>query len=312
MHHVESYIPELQYFQSKQQSGARLIHEDLAVLDATKDLRVLAGRGRLMHHGEPLASLCGLPREEITFLHRSLPSAFCTALLSACGVVLIFGDLLKESGTLLAVVPHAEAAEVIRALAYVDEPIVKSPALSAQAVSEIYTNEEVCEQIQEIFFYVSRILKKNANIGIWTRTLLLANLVGCRIDETTLPTQELPIANVDFAKLVAFVFCVFLVLRQKDGRVGAACESTSAASMPYSYQVSFEPIPDRKQQMPTPLSGQVDFPFLSHPAFRSFSMHSTADGVFLEAILPQAATAAVPMLRSAKESLFCLQIKLVG
>lgn len=312
MNHVESYIPELQYFQSKHQNGARRIHEDLAVLDAAKDLRVLAGRGRFVRNGEPLATLCGLPREELAFLHRSLPASHCTALLGSCGVVLVFADLLKESGTLLAVLPHADVAETVRSLSYVEEPIALSPALIAKPVTETNTNEEVCEQIREVFFYVSRILKRNADLGLWTRTLLLANFVGCRTDETSLPTQAIPLTSPELSRLVAFLFCTFLTLRQKDGHVGAWCEFPTVRDLPYSYRVSFEPLPDRKQTSPVSIANGEDFPFLSHPAFRSFSIQSTAEGIVLEAILAQGAPTALPMLRSEAPALFCLRIALVG
>ena len=310
MKHVESYIPELRYFQSKHQSSARRIHEDLAVLDA-KDLRVLAGRGRFVQNGEPIADLWGLSHKEIAFLQNCTPSAFCTALLGTRGVVLVFADLLRECGILLAILPHAETAQVLRALSYIEEPIKRSPALSAYAVSEIHTDERVCEEMQEIFFYATRITRKKPDVGIWTRTLLISNLVGCRTDEASLPTQELPLADTELSKLTAFLLCAFLVLRQRDGRVGAWCEDAPPNPTLYSYQISFEPLPDRKQSAPEPLSQETDFPFLSHPAFTSFSLQHTEKGTLLQAILPRG-TAKELLLRNALEDFFCLRIQMVS
>ena len=306
MNRVESYIPELLYFQNKHQSGTRRIREDLAVLDGAQDLCVLAGRGRIPRQGEPLAALCGLPREELSFLRRALPSSRCVALLGASGVVLLFSELLGESGMLLAVLPHAEAGDCLRALSYIEEPITLSPALSALTPTD--PDEETVELLREIFFYTSRILNKTANVGSWTRILLLANLVGCRIDETSLPTQELPVASRDLAGLIAFLFCVLLTLRQRDGRVGALCD-VPEKDRHYVYRVSFESLPDRKEKPSDVAFRHTDFPFLSHPAFRNISLQGSADGIQLEMILPQAAPA-VPMLRSAPPAFFCLRIQL--
>ena len=305
MKQIESYIPEIRYFEDKHRSTARAVHEDLALVDIQNGYRILACRASRMQAGETFPQCCALPKEELRFLEYALPHSDCVALLGGAGVVLLFPALARETGLLLAVLPHASAASVCRALKHAEEPVLLSPATEKQTVGESDREEEEAEHLREIFFYTRRILHRDPTVGLWTQSLLIANFVGCRVDGIALPTRELSLASTDRAKLIAFLLCLFLTLRQKDGRLHAVCPLPDPATVPYTYQVSFEPLPDRKQPAADLTREAAALTFLSHPIFRGCSIRFVQNRLVVEAVLPQKAEESHPLFRNRKD-LYCL------
>ena len=242
-------------------------------------------------------------------MEYAMPRANCVALYGGIGAVLLFPVQARNTGLLLAVLPHAAASSVYRALKYMDEPVLLSPAATNQ-VAKASDDEEVCEHLRELFFYTDRILCRTPRIGLWTQTLLIANFVGCRMDGSNLPTQELSLTDTDHAKLLAFLICLFLTLRQKDGRLHASCSLPHPNTASYTYRASFAPIPDRKDPTIDLAREATSFAFLSHPLFRHCSIRFVDNRLVMEAILPQKAAEEIPLVRDRKEALCILRIEL--
>ncbi|MBR2018913.1 MAG: hypothetical protein IKA05_00775 [Clostridia bacterium] len=310
MKQIESYIPELRYFESKHRSSARPMHEDLALVDVQNGYRVLACRGACMRVGESLPTLCALPQEELAFLEQSLASEKCIALLGDGRVCLVFSSLVQETGLALAVPLHAPASSVCRDLRFQDGALLLSPAVAGHSVGATALEDEAWETVREIFFYMHRIFQKDRSPGLWTRSLLIANFVGCRLDGVELPTQELSLANADRARLLALLFGLFLTLRQKDGYLSAACPLPDPAVLPYTYRVSFEPLPDRKASGSAAAADTEVFAFLSHPSFQNCSVRVAQNKLVIEAVLPQKAAEELPLFHDRKDLCYLLRMEL--
>lgn len=309
MKSLHSYIPELSMLETKHRDGTRAVHEDCAVVDAASGYRILAGRGEQITPEATLPALCGLTKSDIALLETALCKHHRILLKGKRRTVLIFADMLQETGTLIAILPHAGATAFRRALTLTGHhDLVCIPSFPEPSATD--TDEEVCEQVEELFFYMDRILLRHDGVGIWTRSLLIANFTGCKLENVALPVENPPISAADEARLTVFLFCVFLTLRQKNGQVSAKSVQPLQANEAYSYQVVLTPT-DPPRQKRSAKEENTDFPFLSLPAFYDFSARISDGRAILEAILPQSSK--LPqMFHSAQDAFLHLRLELWG
>ena len=308
---LHSYVPETDFLKDKHQFPSRTFFEDCAVLDVEKGYRVLACRGEGLAVGADFPRLCGIPKEELAFLERALVRTRRVLLNSRRGPILIFAEALAQTGALIAVLPHGKPSSLLRALTLAGQNVISlSPAFANAPASANQDDAEACEHIEEIFFYMDRILCPEAALGIWTRSLLIANFTGCKLDLVSLPVDALAITQADEMRLSLFLFCTFLAMRHESGKVFAISRHPTQKDLPYRYVAGVTqctPL-DPKTRGARDLS---QFPFLSLPAFRDFSVSVSQNKIVLEALLPQKSREA-HLLHSACDALLYLQIELVA
>ena len=93
----------------------------------------------------------------------------------------------------------------------------------------------------EIFYYMDRIMQKPDSIGVWTRSTLIANFAGCLLEQTSLPVDILPFTNSDGKRLIAFLFCAFLIARGRSVSPAVSAEVPFADTAVFRYRLEFEP-----------------------------------------------------------------------
>ena len=308
---LHSYVPESEFLKDKHQAPSRVFFEDCAVLDAENGYRVLACRGEGLTLGASFPLVCGIPKDELAFLEGALAHRTRVLLNSRRGPILIFAEPLAHTGALIAVLPHSKPSVLLRALTLVgQDTIALSPAFANAPVSANQEDAEAYEHIEEIFFYMDRILCPDAELGIWTRSLLIANFTGCKLDLVSLPVDALAITQADDMRLSLFLFCTFLAMRHESGKVFAISRHPTQKDRPCRYVAGVTqctPIKLKKLGM----RDLSRFPFLSLPAFGDFSARLSKNKIVLEALLPQKSREA-HLLHSTCDALLYLQIELAG
>lgn len=216
-----SYVPELLFGDRKQETPARICHEDFAVVDPTNQYRILAGRGLYAQAELSLPRVWQIPCAELSWLEEILQRHRRVLLNGGDGPVLVFADLLNTTGLLFAVRPYLPIKTLVRGLRHLGrQDIVISPAVEV-SFSQTFPEESALTQISELFYYMDRMFDSSDRfeIGAWTRTRLIATFVGCKLEEVDLPIAEPIPSRVERDRLTAFLICALLELRKMDGRV---------------------------------------------------------------------------------------------
>ena len=276
---LNAYVPESLLTDEKQDRARRVCHEDFLIVDPADGFRVLVSRSRSPMQGKRLDKLFAIPSSEIQFLRNALSKSTRVLLMGGDSrALLVFGDLLRASGILLVLSPHADALAVARLLRHMGRSeLAVSPALSQVSPIPHSGDDEVYEQLTELFFYLDRILSQSPRLGLRTKTHLIANFAGCILDDVAVPLDSLTCSSLERDRLIAFLLCAFLSLRTHDRGVSAKTDDGDLPVLRYRV----EPISDENGN-DTPL---LDFPFLSLPAFRHFAMCQTNGTPTLEAHL---------------------------
>ena len=268
---LNAYIPESLLTEEKQELARRVCREDCLIVDPSNGFRILTSRGSTAMQGDLLNKRFAIPPSEMRFLRNALSKH--TRILLTGGssrALLVFADLLRASGILLVLAPHADASAVARLLNHLGRSeFAVSPALSRVSPVPHNTDGDVYEQLTELFFYLDRILSPSPRFGLRTKTHLIANFAGCILDDVAVPLDALSCPPAECERLVAFLLCAFLSLRARDRGVSAKTDEAEQSVLRYRV----EPIADGDGRNVPP----CDFPFLSLPAFRHFTVLS-ADG----------------------------------
>ncbi len=271
---IRNYIPESFFLEKKDRDHMRVCREELVLVDPAQDFRVVAGRGKGIREGEPYGSLDRLPKSDREFLKRSLGNGNRLLLQGKDQAILLFGDLLSATGLLLIICPQFDAFALRRGLLLLQRTdFVCSPSLENTAPSPQQSDAAVCDYLQAIFYDLDRILSPSHKIGLWTRTALIANFVGCPSEFRSLPVEDVPLAPSEKLRPSAFLLCLYLSIRAE--ALHACAEGEDNLSSVALNVSLYEP------QGLTRTEG--DYPFLSLPAFRGIALHRQSYGWLLEA-----------------------------
>ena len=262
---LNAYIPESLLTEEKQEHARRVCREDCLIVDPSNSFRILTSRGSTAMQGDSLNKRFAIPASEMRFLRNALSKH--TRILLTGGhsrALLVFADLLRVSGILLVLSPHADASAVARLLNHMGRTeFAVSPALSQTSPLPHNGDDDVYEQLTELFFYLDRILSPSPRFGLRTKTHLIANFAGCILDDVAVPLDALSCPPAECERLVAFLLCAFLSMRAHDRGVSAKTDATEPSVLRYRV----EPIADGDGRDLLP----CEFPFLALPAFSRFT-----------------------------------------
>jgi hypothetical protein len=148
-------------------------------------------------------------------------------------------------------------------------------------------DEALCHQLEELFYYLDRILRPSPDSSLWTRCLLISNFVGCRLERVALPVTALSLSAGDDARMTLFLLCSFLTLRQKSGSV-----MTDGAEESSNYQCTVSFFEESKtllaeEEAPSTSFESIEPPlFLEAICFSALRAIPTKEGMRLETRFP--------------------------
>ncbi len=272
---VKSYVPASAYLEGKQESITPRFYEDFAILDPSQKYSVIAARGLTLKSDRSTRFSPG----ESDFLEAGLPHHFAIAVDTEDGILLVFRHLHPYCGLLAAALPHGSKTAVAYALrCFGDKGVLLSPAVAAQAhpCSEA---EEVYPHLAQFLHLCEEVLSPSHNFDFRLHCAHAAQLAGCKINVTQLPTGHYPILTGDLMRWTAFLLCLFLTLRG-DSSLGTAFQLEHADRQEFSMKISHRSEYQRK----TPITESV-YRFLSLPVFSDFRLSRSNDQFSIQAVL---------------------------
>ena len=300
-----SYIPELTFHENKQEMPARCCHEDFVVIEPADKYRILLGRGLNVEASRSVVKVWKIPTSEIKWLEKTLFFHKRVLLNGENAPVLILGDFLDSTGLLFGVRPHMSMADLVSGLRYLGiRSVTLSPSIALPNAT--LPTEEIVTQISELFFYIDRIFDpiNRFGVGAWTRTRLISNFMGCRIENVDMPIREPRFLNVEYDRFSAFLICAFLEMRRRDGIVSASGSDEHTA---FRCRVELTPI-GRLIRSVDAQGGAA--PLLGVPVFRNFTLRTENGRLVLEALLQDLPK--VQELHSAIPEYLCWRIELLA
>ncbi len=253
--HISSFLPESTFLENKQEPSCRRCFEDCAVADGQTG-RIFAARGPSFLYEKTV-----FPDSMLQNIDFSSPSIKERPVLFPyrSGTAMVLPHFLRTTGLLLCFFFPAAPDHIRRALlpmgrdvCWASEPTKKSPL-------PFDKHSTLCEQMDEIFFYIDRMTDQVHSPGLWTLCLSIAHFAGCRARVHSLPTDTPTLSRRNRDLLVLFLLCSFLTLRGSAGILQVTGDSRGSNSL----SLEFSSPEDQQSKRLRPL-------FLEAPCFASF------------------------------------------
>ena len=270
---IESYVPEESFFGNKNKFFCRALFDNCFVIDTQNNNGVLAAG----NSEEPLA----------------LSMAEAAALLTLFDGENEFLSLPHSSGTLL-VYPAWRQLKFALAF-YFEESIeeVQKAYRNAQryAFSALFDTESEDEFNQRLHletklcalhFYMEHLFGDKRETNVVAHVLMIANLVGCHLQETSVSRIDVTLDEGEMERLGAYLFCTFLTMRRYNGKVSAKTDENTAnlTHVVQKYGLRIQQSVQSKVARPT----AFDLPsplamanYAEHPHFHNYKIEE-ADG----------------------------------
>lgn len=282
---IESYVPEESFFGNKNKFFCRALFDNCFVIDTQNNNGVLAS-GK---SDDPLA----------------LSMAEAAALLTLFDGENEFLSLPHSSGTLL-VYPAWRQLKFALAF-YFEESIeeVQKAYQNAQryafsALFDTKNEDEFNQQLHletklcALHFYMEHLFGDKRETNAVAHILMIANLVGCHLQETSVSRIDVTLDEGEMERLGAYLFCTFLTMRRYNGSVSAKTDENTAnlTHVVQKYGLRIQQSVQSKVARPT----EFDLPsplamanFAEYPHFHNYKIEEADVAIRLHIPLPQKA-----------------------
>lgn len=312
MNPIYNYVPELQALMDKHHSHTRYCPEECAVLDASHGFRVLACRGIHLSTGDLFFDRVRTPREDLAFLCACMSTQNFIAVNSQPFPTLILTHLLKSCGVLIALSAHTAQDSFWRTLhRFTDKisvAVAFAPSLKTTYTGEWKQDAQNVEMLADWFFFCDRVLAPESALGLRARSMLIARFCGYLPDCEPLPFEDVSLSGDESQRLTAFLLCAFLCarLQSKSAQADVNRAATDEPTLLYTLEMQERERLNASAAIPD-AEDVARFPFLSHPAFRSFSLTRKGNTLVLEAEFPKQAA---PLALHARDTRFTYLLRL--
>jgi len=282
---IESYVPEETFLAGKDARFCRAAFEDCFVVD--------------LHNGPNIITSCRGTEQIETSM------ADTAALLTLFDGKNEFLILPSSQGTLLVypawpqlelalVFLLKERAEDIEKAYQNAKRYAFSSVFNTQEEREKSPFEELETKLRILEFYMHRLFGANRETNVTAQILMIANLVGCRLHETTVSRVNVTLDEREMERLGAYLFCTFMTMRRYNGRVSTTEETGDNTSF-FTHEAQEYGI--RIQQSVKEMiskSTAHDLPpksdiatFATHPAFEGYKIEETDGAIRLHLPIKQ-------------------------
>ena len=274
---IESYVPEKDFLLGKDARFCRTAFEDAFVIDLDGKPSVIAsltGKNCLDVSMADAASLLTLFCGDCAFL--LMPSSRGTLLIYPAWKGLGFGLAFL----------FGEDVEKIEKTYQNAQRYAFSTVFGADSDTKINQQLSLENKLSVLHFYMTRLFGESRETNAAAHVLMLANLFGCRLHETSLLCADATLDERELEKFDAFLSCVFMTMRRYNGEISAAAGSnTSNANLMH---VSQEYGVRIQQSLRKSTARNTSFgcleradvaSFAEHPAFKNYQIEES-DGTF--------------------------------
>ena len=269
---IESYVPEENFLRGKDARFCRAAFEDCFVVDVHKGIRVIAstrGEKNLEVSMADAANLLTRERGKKEIL--ILPSSHGT---------LLFYPAWQSLGLSLAFFLPESPEEVEKAYQNAKR-YAFSMVFNNEADEENNQNQQLETKLCVLDFYINSLFGDKRETNITAQILMLANLVGCRLHETTVSRMSINFDEREAEKISAFLCCVFMTMRRYNGRISTydetADNSLNSTHVPQEYGICIQQSIKERITKEITKTTLFDVPkqtdtagFATHPAFSDY------------------------------------------
>ena len=291
----------------KDRPESRFFHEDCALINVAEQFKVVTERGFHCKIGQTFTSALNLGWEAVRQL-RTFHTRYNDTMLLPCedGTLILFSHLYPTTGMLLAIRIHDTETRVAEAMRRAQHEVLSFPIFPQQDQPKPEATP-LDMQMEELYFYLNRILAPSQNLSFWTHCLRIANFAGCKLDFVDLPIENVILPHEDYQRLTAFLLCVFMTLRKRTGRVRLMdkdkvdpaiknvekvqeddCQQESSQTLSLRLvHLSNVPLTERSGFTSDILSIESlnrEFSFLNLPVFENFSFFAKNRALVFEAV----------------------------
>ena len=307
---IESYVPEENFFFGKDAHVYKALYEDCFVVDIKDDVRILAsargieiGASLIQSRNLSLADAAALLNlfdgtNEVLILPCPTGTLLVYPAWQTLGLALVF--FLKEN------------AENIQKACQNAQRYAFSAVFEAEEETKINQRLRLEHKVCTLLFYMEQLFGANRQENAVAHVLMIANLVGCRLHETTVLSEGITLDENELDTLGAYLFCTFMTMRRYNGRVSATNapiegETTEILThVPQEYGLRIQQTVHTRVSKATPfdLPTQSDIAhFNTHPVFRNYKTEETNNGICLHIPLKQKALLSSITVRGAKKEI---------
>ena len=294
---IESYVPEESFLLGKDARFCRVAFENCFVIDITNKTSIIATNrtGKLI--GESLAKTCSLSMADTASLVNLFNGSSEFLMLPCSQGTLLVYPAWQRLGFALAFLLKERIETVEKAY----------QSASRCAFSAIFNTEEEPQNNQRmplktklcvLHFYMQHLFGDERQTNLVAQILMTANLMGCRLHETSVTRITVTLDELEFERLGAYLCCAFMTMRRYSGEVSADDEESTGNTANSTHVLQEYGLRIQQSVSQRVESNSVfDLPtkddvasFTTHPAFRNFKTEE-ADGIFqLHLSLRQKAT----------------------
>ena len=217
---IQNYLPEPPRFRDKDQLHTRVIPEELVLLDG-ETLLVVASRNAGLAEGSSLLEAVALPSDEIAFLKKNLAAKGRVLLCGEGCAVAVFGELNDETGLLAALILRGSDGE---RLSWMGRGVglyglTPSPAAQRQCRAARQTSENEERSESDGLESLSVLLQRSLAISLSARMRRIADLAGIAMETSSALPLPQALSISEQMRLTAFLLCLLVTLRHRDGRM---------------------------------------------------------------------------------------------
>ena len=279
---IESYVPEETFLSGKDARFCRAAFENCFVLDLGSIPTVIAAckEGDITELSmSNMASLLHLFNGNAEPLILSVPRG--TLIVYPAWLHLKFGlaFLLREN-----VKAVEKAYQNAQRYAF-------SMFFDADETEEKDAQKSLERKLCTLSFYMEHLFGAKRETNVMAHILMIANLVGCRLHETSLSHMNITLDELELDRLSAYLCCTFMTMRRYNGRILATDQNDEFSThAPLNYGLKIQQSVRERLTMPTafdlPTSEDVAT-FSTHPAFANYQIKESDGTISLHLPLRQ-------------------------
>ena len=260
---IESYVPEEMFYQGKDARFWSAAFEDCFVID--------------IHNGPHIIASCkGTNTIELSFV-------------STANLLTLFDSnepfiLPCTKGTLL-IYPAWRHLEFALAFLFKEDiqtvenayqnakRYVFSMIFDVKQEAKNSPQAELETKLCVLEFYINHLFGDKRETNAVAHILMIANLVGCRLHQMSVPRLNVTLDEREMECLIAYLFCTFMTMRRYNGKVSASSDSENAENIVKSTDVKQEYGLRIEQSVRERIAKPTEFDLPSNADFASFATH---------------------------------------
>ncbi len=265
---IESFVPEENFYQGKDARFWRAVYENCFVIDVQNNVHVIAScRGD---------KTLNLTFDQVATIQNLFDGSKEFLILPTSGGTLLVYPAWQHLGFALAFLLNENAQEV-------EETYQKAQRYAFSTVFDADNTQEnnhplsLENKLSMLCFYMECLFDEKKSTNATAHILMIANLIGCRLHKVSVSSFHITLDEEELERFGAFLFCVFMTMRQYNGKVSALPDGnqTHANLQHVSQEYGLRIEQSIKERIAKPTA--FDLPsasdvasFVTHPVFKKY------------------------------------------